>query len=749
MRIFRLFILFFITVVSVVYAGSMRASDAPNGNDITWRLAGPGGGGWIQSIAFDPLDPDILYVGCDVGGFYFSTDSGRTYTIRNNGLHDYFIESIAVHPKDNNIIILGTESGIHRTTDRGKTWQWIRTGFPPIQGHSFSAPIGAVCFNPIHPAIVYAGIGRPRQGKNGKGTIYASGDTGLTWRLVSAGQLPSDAIVSDIEVKPDNSKIILAATTKGIFRSDDEGKTWKSSSEGLPLLRVEEIAFAVSSPDVVYASLCTTARDKEPWNGGVYRSDDAGRTWRSANGEGMPHRVGKANQPRQMTSTIKEIVVDPRDANVVYAGNTSWVTAGLLKTIDGGRHWQRTTVHSGTNINMEYGWIKSWGPSVECMAISSIKPDSIVFGTSGHIFATEDTGKSWQQRYYRQLPNGNFAGTGLEVTCLNDIVPDPIRPRRLYFCYMDIGLLISDDEGHTFRRSIESMKHPGNCFRVAVDPKSPNTIWAGTGEWGSNMGDICRSDDDGKTWRVVGKPETGLPVGQTRHPVLDLKSPVGNRRLLVTSKGNGIFESRDGGDSWRCINGNLTAETIKEPRGLLLDPADSDHIIVALAGDWNKGAGIYETGDNGGTWSRVDKEPLFSDIQSLVIDPNDLKTRYVCTREHYDKNTRRMHPGGLFKSVDGGITWQRILDFRFVRDVAINPADSRILYAATTDHPYHDNPLAEGLLKSMDGGITWRHENTGLSHRNISCVSVNPHDSTQIYIGTGGNSVFIGKDCRK
>jgi len=98
-----------------------QAVAAPEGHDISWRLAGPSGGGWIQSLAFDPREKDVLYAGCDVGGFFISTNAGRTFEIRNHGLHDYFLETIAVHPQDSRIIILGTESGIHRTTERGLT----------------------------------------------------------------------------------------------------------------------------------------------------------------------------------------------------------------------------------------------------------------------------------------------------------------------------------------------------------------------------------------------------------------------------------------------------------------------------------------------------------------------------------------------------------------------------------------------------------------------------------------------------
>ena len=747
LSLLRVFALLWATLATTTHAGPMKATEAPDGLDISWRLAGPGGGGWIQSIACDPRNPDILYVGCDVGGFYCSFDGGKSYEIRNSGLHDYFIESIAVHPKDSNILILGTESGIHRTRDQGKTWEWVRSGFPSLQRYRFSAPIGTVCFDPMRPNSVYAGIGRPRWGKDGAGAIYRSDDTALTWRLISEGQLPKDAIVSDIAVKPDDSKTILAATTKGLYRSDDEGATWKPSNEGLPLPCVQKIAFgATAPPNVVYASLRTTARDKEPWNGGVYGSDDAGRTWRAVNGEGMPNRVGKSGQPHQMTSNIREIVVDPRDANVVYAGNTSWVCAGVWKTTNGGQRWQRATVHQGEGMNMDYGWIRMWGPSVECMAISPVKPDRVVLGTSGLVFLTDDGGKSWQQRYTHELPDGRFTGTGLEVTCCSSIVPDPVRPKRVYFCYMDIGLLISDDEGRTFRRSFDGMTNSGNCVALVVDPQALNTLWATTGQWATNIGDVCRSDDDGKTWKVVGKPETGLPVGQTRNLILDLKSPVAQRRLLVTSNENGICETRDGGATWRCINGDLPAEAMKKPCGMLLDPADTNHIVVALSGLPADGVGGHETRDGGKSWQRVNKEDLFSDIKCLAADPRDFATLYLGAREFYDQKARRKYPGGLFKSTDGGKTWAMVLDAYFVDGVAVSPADPRVIYAATTDHPYHDNPLAEGLLKSTDGGATWHHENTGLSHRNISCVGVDPHDPSVIYISAGGNSAFVGKD---
>jgi photosystem II stability/assembly factor-like uncharacterized protein len=725
----------------------MAATEAPEGNTLTWRMVGPGGGGWIQAIAYDPQDPNRLYVGCDVGGFYVSFDGGRHFTIRNRGLRNYFVEAIAVSPRGSQVLLLGTEGGIFRSTDQGRTWQWMREGFPAVQRYGFSAPIGALCFDPQQPRVVYAGVGRPRFSEGGCGAIYRSDDAGLTWREVARGQLPADAIVSDLEVKPDDSRVILAATSRGVFRSADGGRTWRLSSAGLPHLYVEELAFAPSAPHVVYLTLRTTARDAEPWNGGVYRSDDGGLTWQARNA-GLPTQVGKRNESPYMTSNCKEIVVDPRDADVVYVGDRAWVSAGVYKSVDGGRHWTRATVHWGQGLNMDYGWLRQWGPSVECLAICPAAPHRLAFGTSGHVFVTENAGRSWQQRYCQVLPDGRFSGNGLEVTCVNDVVPDPVRPDRLYFCYADIGLLISDDRGQTFRRSYQGMRHEGNTFTVVIDPQAPNILWAATGQWASNHGDVCRSDDGGQTWQVVGQPESGLPDGQVKHLLLDLRSPVGKRRLLATVSGYGVYESTDGGTTWRCRNGNLSPEVARNPRGLLLDPADPHHLLLAAGGSVAKGAGVYETHDAGSTWQRLGAELNVGEIQSLAADPHRFRTLYLAARELYDRQVTPpvLRPGGVFKSTDGGATWQHILDYHFVLQIAVNPADPNTLYAATTDHPYHDDYRAEGVLKSRDGGLTWRKENTGLSLLNASCLRIDPRRPWLLYLGTGGNSAFLGLD---
>lgn len=713
---------------------------------IVWRNVGPGGGGWIQALACDPHNPDILYLGCDVGGFYISFDAGRTWQIRNEGLTDFFVECIAVHPQNSNILLLGCEGGIFKSTNQGRSWEEKRTGFPAPQRYSFAAPIGALCFDPVRPHIIYAGIGRPRFGKGGQGAIYKSEDEGETWRLItSPGALPAQAIVSDLEVAP-NGSYVLAATDQGLFRSLDGGQSWQKAA-ALPVQPVEEIAIAPSAPQIVYVTIRTTARDSQPWNGGVWRSTDGGLTWERRS-QGLATRVGKANESAYMTSNYKEIVVHPQNPELVYVGDRAWVSAGIYKTTDGGLSWRKMTQHTEPHKNMDYGWLTQWGPSVECLALSLAQPQRLVFGTSGHVFLTDDGGERWQQRYCHILPDGRFSGNGLEVTCLNDIIPDPLIPGRIYFCYMDIGLLISEDGGETFRTAYKGMKAAGNCFTVARDPEDKNTLWAATGQWGWNEGYICRSRDGGQTWELVGQEATGLPSGQIRSLIVDPTSPRGHRRLWAACQGYGIYRSEDDGTSWRCVNNNLPLEAAKAPVKLLLDPAPSGHLRLALRGHPQQGSGLYETLDGGQTWRKIPHPPIFYDIRDIAADPQHFDTLFVCLREHYAQAEQKMYPGGLYCSLDGGQSWRRLHDFHFASCVAISPQDANVIYLGTTDHPYHDRSRALGLLVSRDGGKTWQAENMGLSHGNISCVRVDPRQPQRLYLGTGGNGAFIGEERR-
>jgi photosystem II stability/assembly factor-like uncharacterized protein len=262
-------------------------------------------------------------------------------------------------------------------------------------------------------------------------------------------------------------------------------------------------------------------------------------------------------------------------------------------------------------------------------------------------------------------------------------------------------------------------------------------MFAGTGWWNRNAGDVCRSDDGGMTWRVVGKPETGLPDGQTRHLLVDRSSPVSARRVFVTVKEHGVFCSEDGGASWHARNNCLPKGSV---RGLAQHPRELA-VLFALLDD---NAGLFRSDDSGRNWRRLG-DFAFADPYALAVCPSDPQRLYIAARERF--MNRKLHPGGIFTSRDGGATWMQVLKDRFMASVAVDRRDADVVYAGGMDHPYHDEALGRGLMRSRDGGRTWESLNAPeLTCTKIAAITVDPHQPTRLYLSTSGNGVFVREE---
>jgi photosystem II stability/assembly factor-like uncharacterized protein len=698
-----------------------------------WRNIGPGGGGWIQSIQASRHDVNGLLVGCDVGGFYRSTNAGESYTIHNRGLEDYYVECIVEHPYKPGILYLGCLSGVYKSTDAGQSWTWLRQGFPPIQGYSWSAPIAALAIDPQESDTLYAGIGSPRHGKWGTGTIYKTADGGETWsRINAAGSLPEDAVVSSIAVHPKQNQHLLIATTRGVFRSDDGGKTWSASNTGLPHTDVRRLALCPAQPDTVYLTLSSIA-GAEPWVGGVYRSTDGGKSWTARN-HGLKQSVGGKKASINLTSWYDCLAVHPQDPDIAYVGGAGWVNAGLYQTIDGGENW-RSVTNRGPEGNLDPGWITMWGPTVKCLAMSPLDPNTLYFGTSGMVYRTRDAGATWLQVYSRTLPDGRIQGTGLEVTCLHNIVPDPYVPDRVFFGFYDIGLLRSEDGGESFRRSVEGISPhamTNSCFDIAFNPADPRDLWGAFGQWGSNQGVLAHSTDAGASWTMLPK-DNGLPNARCRHLIRH------GEILYAGLDEHGVYVSRDLGKSWQESNQGLSGRSI---RALEPVPGRAGSFVCVLGSAGKDLGGVYRTDDQCRSWRKLSGDFPVGDAKKLRIAPSDPSRMYLTMRDRKVGDTPV--PGGVYRSDDGGSTWEQVLRDRFAQGLAVHPNQPGTVLVGLNDHPYHDQCTGGGILGSQDGGKTWKSLNDDtLTVHQVTVLAFDPHDPARLFAGTGGNAAFV------
>ncbi|NOZ19539.1 MAG: hypothetical protein GXP25_00460 [Planctomycetes bacterium] len=703
-----------------------------------WRNVGPGGGGWIQSLAMDPVDFDTIHVGCDVGGYYQSTDGGKTFTILNKGLRDYFIEDILVDASDNRIIYLATPSGVHKSTDGGQSWTLKRNGFPEPNKYKYSAPIGRIVMDPKDHRVLYAGVGRPRMRSYGKGQIYKTTDGAESWTLLSGiAKHAKDAVIHGLAIHPEKTNILFAATNEGLFKSADGGLTWTRKEKGLPHRYCRNVVIHPTQPNVMYVVMWSTP-GKTPWQGGVYRSDDGGDTWTARN-DGLPQKVAKPGDAWQKTCNYIRFMVDPRDPDRIFVGANSWWGAGLYRSTDGGKHWELNT-RRGEKENTDRGWITFWGLTVKCIAYSPIHPDHIILGTSGIVMRTTNSGDTWKQFYTREVSPGRWQGNGIEVTCLSEITIDPHNRNRIYCGYADIGILLSEDAGRSWRRVASKSPAHGDMGRVVCDPDRPGVAWYCEGKSKLGKGTVGMTTDGGNTWTIVGCEKTGLPMAATRFLTLDPKSPVDARTLYVVSHGNGVYKSVDGGASWRAINNGLGQGKLIIS-ALAMDPMNPKRLFAAIS---RPDGGLFCTEDGGASWQRVYQPKEFFDVFDIAIDPNNPQTIFVACRDNYDHKAKKMYQGGLFKSIDGGRTWRRVFEDRFASRVRVSPFDSNVIYIGTNDHPYHDFATGRGVFVSRDGGETWTEINDGLTVKQIGVITLDPKDPKRIYAGTGGNGLFIG-----
>lgn len=723
--------------------------DMIDGPNITWSSIGPGGGGWLTSLAYAP--PNTIYVGCDVGGIYRSTDGGETFEIINNDLQNYVVLTIAIHPEVPTTVFLGTAGGLYKSTDGGDHWDWKHDGFPAIDQWGFSAPITTLVIDPINPDIIYAGIGDSNQHSYGQGIIYRSEDGGEHWSIVNIGpaNLHPDTLVYSILVHPQEFNTLFVSTDYGVYKSTDGGVNWEPKNTGLPHTNARKMVMDPVDPNIIYLTINSTPNE-QPWQGGVYKSVNGGETWQPKT-NGLGNHVGNSGEPDLITANYENILIDPQNPNVLYVGAISWWDAGIYKTTNGGDSWKNVINSSNTTK----GWINydDWGiPPGECMLIDPDNSQRVFFGDAWQLFRTEDGGSNWQQIYTNETPEGSgwWKGRGLETTGLHDIEIDPTNSNLVYFRFWDIGFHKTEDGGITFKRFDDGLEYPGNIFDIEIDPERTNVIYASSGQWERTAGDIVKSEDFGLTWRVIGNPASGLPDSQVYALVLDESSPVDNRTLYAASYQNGIYKSIDGGMSWVEMNNGLGTNGNLLVSSLVIDPTDPKILYagVDMEAAWlgviqsDQHGGIYKTLDGGLSWSKVDEK--IPNVLDLSITPHDSQVIYAAAREIWDEVNRQAYQGGVYKSSDGGDNWLLVFEDPFVEVVVVDPHTPGVVFAGTNDNPFHDQSSGNGLFRSLDGGKTWQSVNDGLSQLAIRAIEIDPNDSTVLYLGSHANGLFKG-----
>ena len=408
----------------------------------------------------------------------------------------------------------------------------------------------------------------------------------FVWR--SIGPANMGGRVDDIAVDESNpSTFYVAFATAGIWKTINNGTTWRPIFDRYPVSSIGDLAQAPSNPNVIYVGTGeANNRQSSSFGAGMFKSTDGGETF---------EYIGLKE-----TQTIARVVVHPRDPNIVYVAALGHLFGpnperGLYKTTDGGRTWTNTKF-----IDNDTGFTEvvmhPTNPNVLLAASYQRRRQPWGFnggGAGSGIWKTTDGARTWMK----------LTGNGL---------PDnPIIGR--------IGLDFARSKPSTIYASIEVGPSGGTGAGVNDDG---SLVAPGQGRGGGGRGNqpppppdpkksgIWRSDDDGRTWRFLSNQgDRWMYYSQIR---VDPTNPE-----IAYQGGAPFFKSTDGGKSWRQVAGIPHSDH----HAFWINPRDNKHIILGNDG------GVTVSYDQGETWEYVNNMPLG---QFYAISADMRKPYYVC-----------------------------------------------------------------------------------------------------------------------
>ncbi len=720
--------------------------------DLKWRMIGPFRGGRVVAVAGIPGDPATFYFGSVNGGIWKTTDAGTVWTPIFDGQPIGSIGALAVAPSDPKIIYAGTGEtdirsdlssgiGMYRSSDGGTTWKHI--------GLEDTRQISRIVVDPQNASVVYVGALGHAYGPNPERGVYKSIDGGANWTL--ALNLGPEIGISDLAMASSAPSLLFAGAWHthrapwstyapidgpggGLYRSQDAGKTWSHlQGNGLPDGDWGRVGVDVA-PDGrrAYALISVKA---QPTKSGLYRSDDGGDHWTLANAD--PRLTSRAWY-------FNRVTVDPQNSDVLYMPNVA-----LYRSEDGGK---TISVLRGAPGGDDYHQL--W--------IDPKNSSSMVLGTDQGTTVSLNRGQTWST-WYNQ-PTAQF----YHVTTDNQF------PYAVYGAQQDSGsaaVVSRTDHARITPRDWITAGESESGYLV-VDSANPNIIYlSGT------FGPIERFNK-----------KTGLSQDITPWPAMSFGTEINKRKyrapwtpVLAASAADPkalylgtqyVMKTIDGGLHWETISPDLTRSEQKyddrensaqkhvsknekkqtapsqgsSPQEPTVENAKSAGfgVVYAIAASpirreviWagSDSGLIHVTRDDGKNWKNVTPPGLsdWSKISMIEASHFDPAVAYAAV----DRSRLDDQAPYLYRTRDYGATWQRINEGitapAFMRAVREDPKRKGLLFAGTE----------LGVYVSFDDGDRWQSMQLNLPATSVRDLNVHGDD---LVIATHGRSFWILDD---
>ncbi len=704
-------------LVMVPLAVRAQQFDSTLFRELQWRNIGPYRGGRTKAATGVRQQPNVFYIAATDGGVWKTTDYGRTW---NPIFHDSptgSVGALAVAPSSPDVIYVGsgeglqrpdlsTGDGIYKSIDAGRTWTHL--------GLRDGQQIPQILVDPRDPNRLFVAVLGHPYGPNAERGLFRSTDGGRSFEKVLYHDENTGAI--DVAFAPDDPNTLYAALWEsrqapwengvwqgegtGLFKSTDGGSTWKPIMNGLPTVAdgLGRIGIGVSPSDRsrLYLTVDAGART------GVYRSDDAGASWR---------KVGTDARVTTRESDFAEVKVDPRNPDIVWC-----LSIVVWRSTDGGATWSMVRGAPG-------------GDDYHRLWINPDNPQILLIASDQGAIISVNGGESWSSWYNQPTAQ------------MYHVATDNSWPYRVCSGQQESGSACVASRGNDGQLTFREWRPVGTeeYGYVAPDPLDPNVVYGGK---------VTRFDSrTGQTQDVSPRPFRDANYRALRTAPL-LFSPVNPRKLYLGM--NTIWETVNGGQRWRQISPDLTrtdsvvppnvgkyattASAMARHPGVVYTIAPSylkENILWAGTDD-----GLIQVTFNGGaSWKNVTPRPLVPWAKVSIMDASHFDTlgAYAAV------NTIRLDDFRpyVYRTHDGGKTWTAI----------VSGIDS-----GATINVVREDPKRRGLLYagsetqvwvSFDDGDHWQSLRTNMPATSIRDLVIKDDD---IVVGTHGRGFWILDD---
>ncbi len=557
--------------------------------------------------------------------------------------------------------------------------------------------------------------------------------SGLQWRSVGPNRGGRSITASGSTARP--LEYYFGATGGGLWKTTDGGISWRPVTDGqLTSSSVGAVAVAPSNPDIVYIGMGETELRGNIMQGdGVYKTTDAGRTWK---------HIGLEN-----TQAIARVRVHPTNPDIVYVAALGHPYApnpdrGVFRSKDGGATWQKILYrddHAGA-VDL---CLDPNNPDILFAAIWDVyrTPWSLSSGGSRTgFFKSTDGGDHWTEITRNPgLPAGIDGKIGVSVSGADS--------SRVYAIVENEngGVFISDDAGATWKLASDNREVRQRAFyysRIYADPKTKDTVYV------LNVG-FHKSTDGGKTYRQLRPPH-----GDNHDLWIDPANP---QRMIESNDGGGTV-SNNGGQTWtneEYPTAQLyhVAVTKDIPYHICGAQQDSSTICVSSGGGGGRGGrgGTPSYGAGGGESGYIAPDPKNANIfyagsQGALLTRLDRRTNYSKDVQVYPL---------FFSGENAGSLPER---WQWTYPIVFSPVNPDILYTSsqhlwkTTDEGHSWQKISPDLTRADpktlgDSGGPITHDQNGPEiYGTIYTIAPSLKDVNTIWTGSDDGLVYITRD---